>query len=999
MITPRTTRLVRVSGSRRLSGALCGLAATPDPLALRDVLLVLPTRAAAQQVRRACEAGLGEGAAALVPTMVTRAELTVTLARRVPGMPLPLSGLERDVLMGAAARAAAAEGVTPPFRVRAGLVAAMVTFYDGLRRLGPSVDAFERLTAGTLEPAAGIDRGAERLLRQTRFLAAAFRHFERLQGATGRADEHALRERTREAQAPRPWRHVIVACRDVQASALGLWPADFDLLTRLPGLERLDVVVSDTVLAGELHERLRRWLPGAEEVHTGGEDDGPPEADGGHRQAPLLLPPQPPGHTGPAPRVHISRDREEEVRDFARRVKVQVAPRDGDAVPLDRVALVVRRPLPYVYLTREVLTRAGVPVQLADALPLAAEPFAATLDLVASAVAAAWSRATLVAVLGSPLFAFGDGPDAFAMGRFDRALHEAGYSGGGEPLEALVARWAAEVPDTDEPAGDGPPRRRRDVELAAARVALAVMAELGPLSGDAPAAEHLARLRAFLSRHTRAGGPPDVAARAARARGAVLNGLAELERAFRAHDPTPVPFAEVDAVVRQWVEGHTFAPRAGEGGVHLVDAESAVFGAFEDVQVAGLVEGEWPQRMPPGIFYPASLLRDLGWPTDADRLAGERALLEDLLALPRRRLVASAFHLEDDALVSLSPYAELLDALPGEDGPAFAGVRVGTDEALLGATPLVPDGSEARQGWLDRRLARLAAQAARPSDPPVVTMRPFSVSALERFQDCPFKFFASEILKIDEPPEDQSLLTPKARGTLLHRVLQQFFDEWDRTGRRITPSGLAEARAHLGRVVDEALATLPAADAALERARFFGSPVAPGIIDILLRVEAGRTEPVDRRLLETRMEGEFSLGSPGRRLALRGVIDRVDVLPGRRLRVIDYKTKALSDRANKVQAAVYALVAAERLEAADGGGPWTVDEAAYVAFEGKPLVYAKVKPGAKDAGEILAEVRDRVFGIIDRVAAGDFPVQPRSLLTCRFCGYGPVCRKDYVGDE
>ena len=66
----------------------------------------------------------------------------------------------------------------------------------------------------------------------------------------------------------------------------------------------------------------------------------------------------------------------------ARRVRRAV--READAPALDRVALVVHRPLPYVYLAREILRSARIPCQMFEALPLAAEPYAAALDLVFS---------------------------------------------------------------------------------------------------------------------------------------------------------------------------------------------------------------------------------------------------------------------------------------------------------------------------------------------------------------------------------------------------------------------------------------------------------------------------------------------------------------------------------------------------------------------------------------------------------------------------------------
>ena len=339
MISPRATRLVRVRDSRGVRTALIELLSSGDPLRVRDCLVVLPTRAAASHLRRALEDHhLSSGAALLLPDMVTRSGLTSALARRLAAGPTEMADIDRDVLLGAACRSAVAQGVLPPFRLRAGLVASMLEFYDGLRRLGHSVDSFERLTAESLEGEADVDRGAERLLRQTRFLATAFRAFEAALASTRLADEHGLRQAVLDCPAERPWRRVVVACRDIGASSLGLWPADFDLLTRIPGLEQLDVVVTETALAGELHERLHRWLPGIEEVPGPLSPPAEAELDGG---------------------VRLSRDREEEVRDYARRVKVTA--RSAAPVPLERMALVVRRPLPYVYLAREILRSAGVP--------------------------------------------------------------------------------------------------------------------------------------------------------------------------------------------------------------------------------------------------------------------------------------------------------------------------------------------------------------------------------------------------------------------------------------------------------------------------------------------------------------------------------------------------------------------------------------------------------------------------------------------------------------
>ena len=101
----------------------------------------------------------------------------------------------------------------------------------------------------------------------------------------------------------------------------------------------------------------------------------------------------------------VSRDREEELRDLVRRIRT--VQRDARTrVPLGRIGVVFDRPLPYVYLAREVFAQGGVPFEARDALPLAAEPLAAAVDLVLSSRRRTFSRPALIALLVSPHFRF-----------------------------------------------------------------------------------------------------------------------------------------------------------------------------------------------------------------------------------------------------------------------------------------------------------------------------------------------------------------------------------------------------------------------------------------------------------------------------------------------------------------------------------------------------------------------------------------------------------------
>lgn len=979
MITPRATRLVRVPDLRAFRDAVCTLACEGEPLAARDRAVIVPTRAAAAQLTRAIEARRLPGSGAvLLPDLVTRDELYVRLAARLPERPRMLDPFEREALAGVACREAADAGDAPPFRLRPGLVAEILAFYDDLRRHENDVETFARKALGALEPGADADRGAERLVRQTRFLVAAFRRFEERCAATGALDEHTLRTRLRDTSPAVPCRHVVVTVRDRATDAYGLWACDFDLLARLPGLERIDVVVTDTCLAGTFHERVHRLFPGIAEERW-------PVA-GERRRPTLLLPPT----TGVA---HIARDREEEVAGFARRLR-RVA-RQSDAPSLDRMALVVRRPLPYVYLSREVLRSASVPCQMADALPLAAEPYAAGLDLVFACVSANFARQALVAMLRSPHLRFGpDGArlDPREVATLDRGLSDAGYLGGLETLESLVSAWSGRSgPGGERLAGAG-------------RVALDAAGALSPLREPRTVSEHLDTLLSFLHRHDAIPNPDDpLRARQLRARAAILRALRGIRAAHAACDAAPGEFETVTAIVRRWIENQTFAPRTGEAGVHLVDADSARFGDFDLVQLAGVVDGEWPERPRRSIFYSPAVLHQLGWAPEKERLEGARSAFVDLLALPARWVVASAFALEDDAVVSASPFLDAVDAagleaIVEEPGPS---PRVFEWEAL-GLEPVRPDRAPAAaSSWVRFRIGA----------PPVRDPRhrgatsghaadAFSVSALERYLDCPFKFFAADVLRIEEAPDDEPALSPRARGRFIHEVFQRFFEAWDRRGAgTITPERYDEARALFEEAAEPLLARLPDADAALERARLFGSAVAVGIVDVVLGIEASRPVPVVERWLEYRLEGGFSLGAvDGRRAPLRGVADRVDLLEGRRLRVIDYKSGYAPDVKRALQVPVYALCAGERL-AERGGEPWIVDEAAYVAFSGKRALVPVVKAGASNPSAALDAARVRLFEVLDAIAAGSFAPRPHDPTICGWCAYPSVCRKDYVGGD
>jgi len=996
VITPRRTRLVRVPHLHAFRRAISVLSGDPTFDTAHSRLVVVPTRGAARQLRRTLEKefqkdspGTGGARAIARPDCVTRDELYDCLHARLTCPPRRLTAFERDAVAQASARSALSASTGQlPFQLRPGLVAQILRFYDQLRRQSQQVKRFEELIEEALSGAAApSDRGAERMGQQTRFLTRTFLEYERRVLECGACDEHVLRDRLMEESAGDPIRHVIVTVPDWIADPDGLFVADFDLLARIPGLAALDIVSTEALLGSGFHERLHNWWPGIDEVD--GHDIEIGRVDLGvavPRARPVLVTP-PAG--APDQPWFTHRDREEELVAIARRIKADRR-RAAETPALDRTAVVFKRPLPYLYLASETFGAAGIPYQTYDALPLAGEPTAAAIDLILDLVETSFARAAIVALLRSPHFRFVQDEDEVArkaISALDRALSGARYLGDLGRLEELGATWTS-----------------RDA-VPALEAALAAGRELAPLLEAAPAAQQIRLVLAFFASYAR---PLDFddpfAPRERRARAAVVQLLTDLAAGHAAHHDPLWTIDEVGAAARRWIEEETFAPESSGTGVHLLDDQAARYGDFDDITLVGLVENDWPERPRRNIFCPPSLLKTIGWPSEKDRRGAADARFLDLLASASQRVVVSTFALDDEALVARS--AEL-DQIPrarlstvAREAHENEAARIFMDEALAYEPPALGALGATARRWAEMRIGRSPSEArdfhgsvgAQPS-------RTWSVSALETYLGCPFKFFAQHVLRLEEEPDEEEVMDPRRQGQLVHEVFEAFFRSWQAAGRRaVTQENLDEARAMFAGVVDRALEGLPEAEAGLERTRLLGSAAAAGLGEAVFRMEAERPVAVVERLIEHRLEGEFAIAAASgtRVVFLRGKADRLDLLEDGTFRLIDYKLGRPPSRARALQLPIYSVCAEQRL-VNYAGRQWTLGQAAYLAFKG-PRRVVPLFSSPSDRAKVLGEAQRRLADTLDAIEGGEFPPTPDDVYRCETCGFASVCRKDYVGD-
>jgi RecB family exonuclease/inactivated superfamily I helicase len=964
-----------------------------DAEAAADTFILVPTTAAARQLTRTLDETLP---GSVRPLIGTRSDLYDALASRVSNLPRPLSAIEREAVLAACAGEAEAAGHTAPFHIRPALVAEMLALYDRIRDLGRTVDDFGRLLIGELEQAAETDRGAWQLLEQTRFLSAAFRSYEQRLWESNAVDQHGIRAHAIAAAAARPLRHLVLAVGDQPFDTAGYWPADVTLFTTIPGLERLDVLTTETVLESGYLERARRAFVEIEEGSC---------SPTGHATR-LIVPDSTDGEL-----VFSYRDREDELEAVVRRLKGT-----GSATTVSRTAIVVARPLPYLYLAREVFASAQMPFEALDTLPLAAEPYAAAVDVVLECAAANLTRRALMALLRSPHFQFA--LERSSISQLDAAMAAQRYLGGLDRLAGF----------TESLSGG---------EKNAATVVFGVARELAPLIEALPLAEQIDRLRAFLAAHDR---PHQE--RRSRARAAVWASLDALAASYRRHNPDATgTVTELSGAVRRWLGGQTFAVASAgvtadlsaeapgakaeapgakaeapgaKAGVRILDAQAARFADLDEVQIVGLIEGEWPERPRRNIFYPRALLAELE-PARPDRVVvnaerdqvrAARAMFRDLLGLAQSRTRLSTFALESDAVVEPSTF---IDELPLFDLATERETTTPVARAFSYET-LLDDPAATGLPWAMARSRNAARQPERfTGEAGDWTLPRVSVSRVERYLKCPFQFYVGNVLRVEEEPEDENSRSPLERGRFLHELFETFFHEWQLRGRgRITSREMADARALFAEIAEPALRSLSPAEAALERARLFGSAVGSGIADRVFAMEAERGIEIRERLMEYELDGEFTFtGEDGssRAVRLRAKIDRVDVLGDGTFRLIDYKTKYVPDRRTALQLPIYSACVRTSLSHAHGRDI-PASEAMYLSFEGPQAVVpldpstssgsARAQSRAEARGKLFDELTTsaghRLVAALDDIARGHYPQKPETKNLCTMCGYVTVCR-------
>ncbi|HET6403000.1 MAG TPA: PD-(D/E)XK nuclease family protein [Candidatus Kapabacteria bacterium] len=897
------------------------------------------------------------------------------------------------------------------------------------------------------------------------------------------------------------FRKAFPKVRDVFVSGFYyLEPPSIALIARLSEIEGLRTTIeleesksNPDLFAGLMDLEERLLASGFQEIEEepAGRRRYKPDALGEYlgqtlfreRDAPITA------HDAPEIELFSAANAAGEVEAIARRIKLLYYSDPNIRANLSRIVVATPSAESYTPLFEEVFRRHEIPVEIADRYHLDRSPLVLALLALLELARAGLRKRDLLRVLSSPYFTFAHagGEPLDAKNLLDVLAH---YRPSGD-AEALIRSLTAQLEQTvtrKAEAEDSLEFAREQAEEQRIRYAIRdidrIATLLRPLARELTPADFCAAMRDLIaqlhiseqvlamSAVTIATGTLELDARAYRAFTKLLE---ELESLFAlmgiANETRPLAYFEQRLKAALMLRRYSSRPKSG--AVLVTSLAQSISQTADYRFIAGLTEGAFPSAYQPQVFLTGSMQKG-----ERKQLLEERVLFYQAITNFTSRLYLSYPKTSaGGAALNRSGFLDALaEVLNIETSPVPEGIFSYRDLYLATGrlepavkneierthanapwlrtlATQVPQGSKAVRARLRKEDSTFRGQVdpllLDPEERAALEAnqgRVWSVTQLERYANCPFHFFARDILALGETEDREEGLDARDRGSALHEILREFL--------------LSRRERNLPAIQDipeqelEAVTT----DAIRTAERHFQT-IASG--HPFWRLDSERLLSEDqpggnvfRRFIQREHElspfelrprfFEVSFGGQGRApktpidptlsrgepvsmggFKLRGKIDRIDVpkewedgtAAGDAFAIIDYKsgkeTPSWSqiERGLSLQLPLYLRVAEDLLRShipelkgvaalyqklltddAQRKLGLAIKSYSEVAFE-----KLKGRNGYVDSAEKLAEIIDTTIikakTYVDGVASGHFPLTEANLIKqCKTCPYGTVCR-------
>ena len=831
-----------------------------DPLALADMLILVPTRRAVRALREAFLRA-SDGKPTLLPRMAPLGDLDEgeweTMEGDGDGLALPpaIDPAEREVLLArlvAAFKDDEGQPIAQSAAQALKLARELGNLLDELAIDGVAFDRLESLVEGNF---------ASHWQRTLKFLAIVGEHWPKMLSERGMIDALDRRRQSIRSTAAR-WRDTPPATPIIAAGSTGSQPATRELLKTIAGLPLGAVVLPglDKDMDEESWQKLDPTHPQfalrelLQELDRERRDVADWPGGGGDRArrgliGELMRPAETSETwTKPAPATldHVTRvdcatpHQEALVIALALRETLQTAKRTAALVTPDRD------------LARRVaaeLRRWDIEIDDSAGSSLFDTPPATLLRCLVSALDSSFAPIDLLALLKHPLSTLGLDRAALldATRRLDRKCLRGLKPG---PGLAVIRERVGQATFGAE--ADRAAVADLVVRLDAATADLANLQQASPqmlLDATIAAAEKIASPEALW---------------AGDAGEALSDALAKLRPAWQ--DQSEIALGEWPALLAAMLSTEILRPAYGR------HPRLAIWGPLEarlqraDLLIlGGLNEGTWPPSVETGPWINRPMRTALGLP-QPERRIGQSAH-DFAAALAAERVLLTRAEREGGAPTVPSRWLARLDALfgyePGSSKPPPEYIQRGRRSLLAWAEAL--DMPADYKPW------------PRPQPRPPVEARPtrLSVSRVEQWRRDPYGLYARNILglRLLDPLEEE--LGAADRGSALHEALDEFLKTY-RSG-HLPPDALQRFEALGEHHLSEILA------APAERA--FWWPRFRRLARWFVATENAR-RAAGTRLLDSETKGSVVVGG----MTIEAIADRIDDLGDGSWEVIDYKT-------------------------------------------------------------------------------------------------------------
>ena len=334
-------------------------------------------------------------------------------------------------------------------------------------------------------------------------------------------------------------------------------------------------------------------------------------------------------------------------------------------------------------------------------------------------------------------------------------------------------------------------------------------------------------------------------------------------------DMAPIVPGDYPALLESLMVGRVVRPRLGaHPRLAILGLLEARLQHFDVVILGGLNEGSWPPEAQVDPWLSRPMRRDFGLP------------------LPERRIGLSA-HDFVQALCAESVVMTRAERSLGTPTVPSRWLQRLDQVSQAAALPKLDDGARWRAWWqaLDRPAAGAPGNGAleRPRPPaprPPVAVRPrrLSVTQVEAWMRDPYAIYARHVLKLRALDDIDAMPDRADYGSLIHKALERFIAGLP--AGRLPP----DARGQLLAIGQDVFAPMLAQPGIWA----FWWPRFRRIADWFVEHEATRHDRVLRALTE--VAGTLTIDGPAGPFMVTAVADRIDVVDGGGMVIIDYKT-------------------------------------------------------------------------------------------------------------